>query len=271
MRLWKSKKKKVKKEEVKKPYKLGLALSGGGARGYAHLGALKAMNEYGIYPDVISGTSVGSLIGVLYADGYTPDEMFAFAKSLKLRELVASTIPRDGIFKATGIGAILRKYLRAKTFEELKFPMNVVASDIECGTVKVFNEGKIIPAVIASCSVPIVFTPVEIDGHHYVDGGLLKNFPVSVIREKCEKVIGVDISPVISVKYDRSMKYIVERAMNYMVGANTVEERSACDYLIESEAVSKYSLFDFKHVEEIYEEGYNSAIRYLSAKKERIN
>jgi len=244
-------------------YKLGLALSGGGARGYAHLGALKAMNERGIYPDVISGTSVGSLIGVLYADGYTPDEMLSFAHSLKLRELVESTIPRDGFFKASGIGAILRKYLRAKTFEELKLPMNVVASDIEYGEVKVFNEGKIIPAVVASCSVPIVFTPVEIDGHHYVDGGLLKNFPVSILRGECDKVIGIDISPVISVKYDRSMKYIVERAMNYMVGANTIEEREACDYLIESPEVSKYSLFDFNHVEDIYKEGYETACRYL--------
>lgn len=261
--LWKSK-------NNKKPYKLGLALSGGGARGYAHLGALKAMEERGIFPDIISGTSVGSLIGVLYADGYTPDEMLSFAKSLKLRELVESTIPRDGIFKATGIGAILRKYLRAKTFEDLKLPMHVVASDIECGEVKVFNKGKIISSVIASCSVPIVFTPVEIDGHHYVDGGLLKNFPVSVIRSRCDKVIGIDISPVIAVKYDRSMKYIVERAMNYMVGANTMEERAACDYLIESGEVSKYSLFDFKHVEEIYEEGYKSAVQYLDLNKELI-
>lgn len=246
-----------------KKYKLGLALSGGGARGYAHLGALKALNERGIYPDIISGTSVGSLIGTLYADGYTPDEMYSFAKSLKLRELVETTIPRDGIFKATGIGAILRKYLRAKTFEELKTPVRVVASDIECGKVKVFEEGKIIPTVVASCSVPIVFTPVEIDGHHYVDGGLLMNFPVSTIRDVCDKVIGIDISPVIAVKYDRSMTYIVERAMNYMVGANTAKERKACDVLIESGEVSKYSLFDFKHVEEIYEKGYEAAVQYL--------
>lgn len=254
----------------KRPYRLGLSLSGGGARGYAHLGALKALNERGIHPDIISGTSVGSLIGVLYADGYTPDEMLSFAKSLKLRELIESTIPRDGIFKATGIGAILRKYLRVKTFEELKIPVRVVASDIECGVVKVFAERNIIPAVIASCSVPIVFTPVEIDGHHYVDGGLLKNFPVSPIRDVCHKIIGIDISPVVAVKYDRSMKYIVERAMNYMVGANTIEERSVCDYLIESAEVSQYSLFDFKHVEEIYEKGYEAATLYLDANKERL-
>lgn len=248
-----------------KKYKLGFVLSGGGARGYAHLGALKALNEHNIYPDVIAGTSVGSLIGVLYADGYTPDQMLSFAKSLKLRELVESTIPRDGIFKATGIGAILRKYLHARRFEDLTLPVHVVASDIEYGEAKDFNSGKIIPAVIASCSVPVVFTPVEIAGHYYVDGGLLKNFPVSAIRQDCETIIGIDVSPVISVKYDRSMKYIVERAMNYMVGANTVEERLACDYLIESQEVSKYSLFDFNHVEEIYEMGYQTASDYLDS------
>lgn len=251
-------------------YKLGLALSGGGARGYAHLGALKALNERGIYPDVISGTSVGALIGVMYADGYTPDEMLSVAKMLTLRELVKSTIPRDGIFKATGIAVILRKYLRAKTFEELKIPMNVVASDIESGEVRVFNQGRIIRTVVASCSVPIVFTPVKIGGCYYVDGGLLKNFPVSVIREACDKVIGIDISPVVAVQYSRSIKYIIERSMNYMVGANTQEERNACDYLIESGEVSMYSLFDFKQGEKIYEKGYESASQYLDAHRERL-
>lgn len=258
------------KEEKKIPYRLGLVLSGGGARGYAHLGALRALTEHGIFPDVIAGTSVGSLIGVLYADGHTPDELFTYAKSIKLWELVESTIPRVGLFKATGIGAILRKHLRVKTFEELKLPMNVIAADIECGEVKVFNSGKIIPAITASCSVPIIFTPVEINGHHYVDGGLLKNFPVSVIRDQCDTVIGIDISPVVSVKYDQSMKYVVERVMNYMVGANTVEERAACDYLIEAEDVSIFSLFDFKHVEQIYEKGYEAAAQYLDANKERL-
>jgi len=251
-------------------YKIGLVLSGGGARGYAHLGALKALTERGIFPDIIAGTSVGSLIGVLYADGYSPDEMLSFARSLKLRELVEGTIPRDGIFKPTGIGAILRKYLRAKTFEELRIPVKVVASDIECGEVVVFDEGKIIAPVVASCSVPVVFTPVEIDGHHYVDGGLLKNFPVFTIRDVCDKVIGIDISPVIAVKYDRSMKYIVERVMNYMVGTNTVEERAACDYLIESGEVSNYSLFDFRHIDKIYEEGYHAAVQYLDANRDRL-
>ena len=257
-------------KKKKRPYKLGLALSGGGARGYAHLGALKALNEYGIFPDIIAGTSVGSLIGVLYADGYTPDEMLSIAKTLKLRTLVESTIPRDGIFKATGIASILRRHLRAKTFEELKYPVYVVASDIESGEIKVFNTGKIIPAVMASCSVPIIFTPIEINGRHYVDGGLLKNFPVSTIRDVCDRVIGIDISPVISVEYDRSMKYIVERAMNYMVGANTVEERNACDYLVELNEVSDYSLFDFKHIEEIYEKGYEATIKYLKTPRKKI-
>lgn len=252
------------------PYKLGMALSGGGARGFAHLGALKAMEERGIRPDILSGVSVGSLVAVLYADGYTPDKLFEVANTIKFTSIVEGIIPRGGFFKTTGVRNLLEKYLKVRTFEELKMPVHVVASDIEKGQIKVFNKGEIIPAVLASCSVPIVFTPVNIDDHHYVDGGLLMNFPVSVIRKECEKLIGINISPVISMKYEESFRYIIERAMNYMVGANTVAERQLCDYLIESYEISEYSIFDFKHNEEIFKKGYNIASAYLDDNKLKL-
>ncbi|WP_280746554.1 patatin-like phospholipase family protein [Parabacteroides sp. PF5-9] len=251
-------------------YKLGVALSGGGVRGFAHLGALQAMNERGIFPDLIAGTSVGSLVGALYADGYSPQEIYKMAEALKMREFITTAIPYDGFLRSTGIQSFLKKHLRAKRFEELKTPLRVVASDIEQGTSFVFTTGEIIPAVAASCSVPIVFSPVEISGHYYVDGGLFANFPVSVIRKDCRRVMGVDISPVISMKYDRSFKYIIERTMNYMVGANTVKDRKNCDYLIESAEVSAYSLFDMKSGESIYEKGYTSAVEYLETHKKKI-
>ena len=245
--------------EKKHIYKLGFALSGGGARGFAHLGAIKALEEKNIYPDIIAGASVGALVAVFYADGYTADEILDIATSIKFTSIAEGTIPRGGFFKTTGIQHLLQKHLRAKTFEELKIPVKVIASDIELGHVKVFSEGDIIPAVMASCSVPIIFMPVMVDERHYVDGGLLMNFPVSTIREECEKVIGINISPVTSRQYDGSLKYVIERAMNYMVGANTTEERKMCDYLVESEEISKYSIFDFKHSTEIFQKGYKMA------------
>lgn len=254
----------------KPKYKLGISLSGGGARGFAHLGALKALEERNICPDVLAGTSVGALIAVLYADGYRTDEILSIADSIKFTSIAESAIPRGGFFKSTGIQSILNKYLRVKTFEELQIPVHVIASDIEKGCIRDFCAGEIIPAVMASCSVPLVFIPVEIEESHYVDGGLLMNFPVSVIREDCDKIIGINVSPVISMEYTDSFKYVIERVMNYMVGANTNRERDLCDYLIESEAVSTFSLFDFKHGDEIYEIGYRMASEYLYQNKEKI-
>lgn len=256
---------------VMKPmYKWGVALSGGGARGFAHLGALQAMEERGIKPEIISGTSAGSLAGAFYADGYSPKEIYAIFQSIKFRNIVSTTLLQDGFFKTTGLQATLERYLRAKRFEDLKIPLRVVASDIEEGKPYYFTSGELIPAVIASCSVPIVFTPTEIDGHHYVDGGMFVNFPVSVIRKDCQRIIGIDVSPVITMKYDRSFRYIIERSMNYMVGANTKEEIKLCDYLIGSNEVSQYSLFDLKHGEDIYNKGYNMAVECLDKNKERI-
>ncbi|MDH6341986.1 NTE family protein [Parabacteroides sp. PFB2-12] len=241
-------------------YKWGVALSGGGARGFAHLGAMQALYEKGIQPEIFSGTSAGSLAGAFLADGYTPEEVFAIFKAVKFTDIIATTLPQEGLFKTTGIQTLLKKKLRAKRFEDLKIPLRVVASDIERGKPHIFDSGELIPAVVASCSVPIVFTPMEIDGRHYVDGGVFLNLPVSVIRQACWRVVAIDISPVITMKYDKSLKYIIERTMNYMVGANTVEEIKLCDYLIASDEVSQYSLFDLKHAEEIYQKGYEMAV-----------
>lgn len=260
----------MKAENSMRKFKLGIALSGGGARGFAHLGALKAMNERKLYPEIISGTSAGSLAGVLYADGYSPDEIFTFFKSLSFSNFAEVSIPEGGFLKTTKIQTFLKKHLRAKTFEELKIPLKVIASDIELGESRIFSEGELIQPIVASCSVPIVFSPMEIDGHFYVDGGLFMNFPVSVIRKDCIKVIGVDVSPVIPMKYDKSLKYMIERSMNYMVGANSALERCHCDYLIESKSISQYSIFDLKHADIIYKKGYELACDYLESNKSAI-
>lgn len=249
--------------ESQPKFKLGIALSGGGARGFAHLGVLQAMNERGFYPDVIAGTSAGSLAGVLYADGYEPHDIFEIFRKTRFTEIIATTLSQEGFFKTTGLRAMLKKHLNAERFEDLKIPLYVVASDLEAGEAHIFSKGDLVPAVTASCSVPIVFTPMEIEERHYIDGGVFLNFPVSVIRQKCKVVVGVDVSPVTPMKYDKSYKYIIEQTMNYMVGANTVDEAKLCDHLITSGKIARYSLFDLKFAEEIYAKGYTMAVDYL--------
>lgn len=255
---------------TKNIYNLGLVLSGGGAKGFAHLGVLQALNEKGLYPEVLSGTSAGAFAGVLYADGYTPREIINFFKKKAFKEFAEFTIPHGGFLKSDRLHSFLKKHLRAKTFEELKIPLHVVATDIEYGESKVFSSGTLIPAIIASCSVPIVFRPVEINGHYYVDGGLFKNFPVSTIRKQCVKIIGVNVSPLMKSEYKSSIKYIAERSFHYMSVSNTLLDRNLCDYLIESSDLFQYSMFDLDHVEEIFQAGYELASKFLENKKESL-
>lgn len=190
-----------------KAYKLGLALSGGGAKGFAHIGVFKLLEECGLKPDIIVGTSVGSLMGALFADGYTPDEIKDLFTGREFSEFAQLQIPKSGLFDSKRFRYFLRRHLRAKTFEELKIPLVVVATDLDNGESHEFRSGPIVEAVTASCSIPIIFSPVVINGVHYVDGGLFHNFPVSIIREECERIIGVNVSPLVPRSYEKGLIY----------------------------------------------------------------
>lgn len=254
----------------KPQYKIGLALAGGGARGFAHLGVLRALEEFGIKPDLISGTSAGSLAGAFYADGYSPKEIIELFDDVKFRELVTTAIPRNGFFKMNGLGDFLAKHLRAKTFEELKTPLRVMVSDIEKGEKVLFDQGELIPPILASCAFPIMFEPIKIGERHFVDGGLFENLPVSAIRKDCSFVIGVNISPLCPLKYERTFKYVVERSLHYLMVSNSLVDRELCDYLIESVDIGSYPLFDMSKSHEVYELGYTVASTYLKKNKARI-
>lgn len=260
---------KIQKEQ--NTYNIGLALSGGGAKGFAHLGVLQALNEFGIYPDIISGTSAGAFAGVLYADGHKPSEIREFFKKKKFQEFAEFGIPSAGLFKSTKFYSFLEYYLKARDFSDLQLPFCAIATDIEEGRTQVFSEGNVIAAVVASCSVPIIFTPVEIDGHHYLDGGLLKNFPVSPIRDKCHIIIGVNVSPIRPLEYKNSLKYVIERSFHYMSASNIILDCELCDFLIESADLSEYSMFDLEHVDQIYGAGYTLAKSYIETHRQRLN
>lgn len=242
-------------------YKLGLALSGGGAKGFAHLGVFKLLEECKLMPDVIVGTSVGALMGTLFADGYSADELKELFSGREFSEFAQIQIPKSGLFDSTRFKHFLKRHLRAKTFEELKIPMIVVATDLDNGESHEFKEGPIVEAVTASCSIPIIFSPVVINGVHYVDGGLFHNFPVSIIRNLCDKVIGVNVSPLVPQKYKQTIFHIAERSYHYMFRANTLEDREMCDVLIEAEEFGMYKTFDLENVEQIARIGYDAAVR----------
>lgn len=253
--------------DEKPVYPLGLALSGGGAKGFAHLGVIKAIEEKGMRPDIISGTSAGAFAGVLYADGNDPEEVLTFFEKKAFKEFAELTIPHTGIFKADRFKQFLKKHLKARTFEELKVPMRIIATDIVEGTSVVFDKGPLIPAVLASCAYPIIFTPMEIDKVHYVDGGLFMNFPVRPIRSQCEVVVGVNVSPLKKQKFKNSLLYIAERSFHYMSASNSLIDRNLCDILIESNHLSEYATFTLEHSREIFDIGYKITMAELEKEK----
>ncbi len=241
-------------------YKLGLALSGGGAKGFAHIGVLKLMEECGLRPEIIAGTSVGALMGALYADGYTADEIKEMFTGREFSDFAQLQIPKAGMFDSTRFRNFLRRHLRTKNIEDLQIPLVVMATDLDNGVSREFRSGPLVETVTASCSIPIIFNPVVIDDVHYVDGGVFTNFPVSVIKNECERVVGVNVSPLMPQKYKQTLFHIAERSYHYMFLANTLEDRLLCDVLIEAEAFGRYKTFDLENVDLISNIGYEAAI-----------
>lgn len=247
-------------EATPKPYKIGLALSGGGAKGFAHLGVFKLLEESGLKPEIISGTSAGSLMGVLFADGYSAEEIKNMFIGREFSEFAQLQIPKSGLFNYDRFQDFLRRHLRTKRIEDLPIPTVIVATDLDHGCSHEFRSGPIVEAVTASCCMPIVFSPVLIDGVHYVDGGLFRNFPVSTIRDECEYVIGVNVSPLIPQRCKQTLLHIAQRTYHYVFKANAIEDRELCDILIEAKEVGLYKTFDLENINLISEIGYEAAV-----------
>lgn len=249
--------------EEGKQHKLGLVLSGGGARGLAHLGVIKAMEEYGIKPDIIAGTSAGAIAGALIASGHTAEECLTFFQNRKVLDFARFTVSKMGLMVMTGLEKRLEEFLNVRTFDQLKIPLVVVASDLEAGMPEAFESGELIPRLLASASIPIVFIPVEIDGKTYVDGGVFMNLPVRPIRERCEKIIGVEIYPIDKSQKVTNIIHMAERSFHLGLDSNMRIDKKLCDIYIQPPHMHTYSIFEIQKAEQIFEEGYTEAKKVL--------
>ena len=251
---------------MEKKYKVGLALSGGGIRGLCHAGALQAMEELAIQPDIISGVSAGAIVGALYADGHKPEEILAAFKNVSFLKMTKILVPEGGFFHLNSFERYLGKLLNAKNFEDLRIPLRVVATNFDEGTPVVFEEGNLLKPLIASSSIPVLFVPKKIKNQLYVDGGLMKNFPVSTIREDCDLVIGINASPLTAPEYKMKIMDVAIRTYHFMFRSNIVNDKNLCDILIEPDHIFDYNLFETDKADEIYELGYSSTLRILKEK-----
>lgn len=255
---------------VKSRYKLGLALSGGGTRGIAHLGVLKAFAEQRIRFDCVAGTSVGSLMGAIYCAGVDIDDVIAEAKTVTVKELINKRFAIGS--NSANIQKLADKFLQDTTFEQLKIPFACVAADIVSGSEVILDSGNVSQAVSASCAVPALFTPVEYDGMLLVDGGLLNNMPADVCRRMgADIVVGVDLN------HNRGNKGVKPRnVIDTLVATWNITTKSTMykgqmnsDIVIEPE-LTDYKNTSLKNFDERIEAGYVATLKIIDELKQLL-
>lgn len=244
-----------------KKMRYGLALGGGGAKGFSHIGVLMAMEEFGIKPDILSGVSAGSIAAVLYAAGLTPDEIReCFVEANSLSDFTEWTIPKDGILKLSKFGKLLESWLPVKNLEELQIPTIICATNLTRGTQVGWGKGEIVPRVLASCSLPVVFKPMKINDEYYVDGGVLHNLPAWAIREECEILFGSNCSPLNrDYKYKDSIIDIAMRSFSLAMKANLIHDMGLCDYVFKPREIYNTKIFDLSSLNQNITLGYEAA------------
>ncbi len=251
-------------------FKIGLVLSGGGARGFAHLGILKALNELGIFPEIISGTSAGAIVGALYADGHNPDEIMAFFSEKKFYKYIELMIPKKGFLRMTGLARIISENLRSSNFEDLNIPLYVCATDFSFGKCVYFSKGELYKRVIASATVPVLFPPIPIANSKYVDGGIFDNFPISPIADLCKNIIGVNVNPLGFQDEFKSLSEIAERAFHLSFSASLPLKISRCCVFLEPIELKCYKLLDLSKSLDIYRIGYEFAHNFFKINSEKL-
>ena len=248
---------------------IGITLSGGGARGIAHIGVLQALEEENIFPSYISGSSAGSLVGALYAAGHSPQTMLGIALNTNLFRLFRPQLSL-GLMDLSRVLKILAEYISDDNFNVLEKKLFVCITNLEQGNWEIREKGELFKPIIASCSIPFIFKPVKIDGQLYVDGGVLNNLPVEPLKAVCDKIIGVNVIPIQPRKDIDSIIEIAERSIDLVVNSNSLSRLAQCDIKIEIERIDEYSLFDFNQVKKIYDLGYQVTKQNMGSIKEKL-
>ena len=258
-------------KDKKKKFKLGLAFGGGGTRGFAHLGVLKAFEEHGIVFDEVAGTSVGSIVASCYAFGLSSDEMLDVAKKIKV-----SDIRNSKVFfvpsKTEGIENLVKTLIGDAYFEDMKKPLTVVAVDLKSAKEVHITQGSVVKAVAGSCAVPVIFNPVDFGEYRLADGGLQNTIPADVLRNNgCKYVVSIDVNPTRGNGTDSTkLVDIVSASLRIMMKSNAVKGKLYSDIVIETDT-SKFKSTKIDGADEMYQIGYETALKAIPQIKALLN
>ncbi|MFN4341617.1 MAG: patatin-like phospholipase family protein [Azonexus sp.] len=250
--------------------KIGLALGGGAARGFAHIGVIKMLESHGIYPDYVVGTSAGAVVGSLYAAGYDAFAMQKIAQQLDEKIFVDWTLGGRGLLKGEALQEFINQHINRRPLEQLNRRFATVATDLNSGERVVFRTGDTGMAVRASAAVPGVFQPVQFRGHSYVDGGLTSPVPVQAARDMgADIVIAVDISAKPEGQPTDSLTAIMWQTTTIMGGAIAANELKGADVVIRPRLPYVKS-WDFAARNDAMLEGERAALAALPAIRQKL-
>lgn len=243
----------------------GLVLSGGGFRGIAHIGVIKALDEYGFEITHISGTSAGAIIGALYSGGVDWKQILEFIKQINIFSINNYAVGKPGFVDTEKFYNKFSEFFSADNFESLKIPLFITATNILDGSLKVFSEGELIRPLLASAAFPGVFTPIKIADSYYVDGGALNNFPVDLIKNYCDQIIGVYVNPFLKIEIDE-LKHsynVLERAYKIRSAMDALSKFGDCNLVISPKDLINHGTFSINDVDAVFDLGYQAAIKAL--------
>ena len=248
---------------------LGICLSGGGALGFAHIGVLQSLEDHDIFPTHIVGSSMGAIVGTLYAAGYSPAEMLQLVKDDKLYKItklmtIRPTFLKSGLSTHAMLRSLIRELIPHNCFEQLKKKMHVCVVNLNTAEWEIVSTGNELDKwVAASATIPGVFETIKDGETFYVDGGVLNNMPAQGIAEFCQTIIGVDVIPhIVPTELKKPIDALAfsVRAMQHQ---NSKAGRDLCRFIIEPQAITEFHEFSFDAYQAIYQYGYSAATKYI--------
>lgn len=244
---------------------IGISLSGGAFRGLAHIGVLMALNEHGIIPSVISGTSAGAIVGAFYAAGYSPKEMQQLAIKTNFIQYLKPTAPLQSLMTLEKLGYFLEKYIGNVDISRLSKHFFVCATNLQQGCPEYFSQGNLSLIVMASSALPFLFQPVTINDILYIDGGVMNNLPVEPLIGKVDHIIGVNVNPVGYEARFTNLFSIMARSFILAIRSNTEARIKFCESYIMPPELTKIRLFYPGETAETITIGYNYTKKLLAS------
>ena len=250
-----------------------MVLSGGGVKAIAHIGLIEVLLENNIIPNRVAGTSAGAMIAALYAANYSPKEMISFFENTPLFRMSLFARNKPGFLDSEKYVDHFGKYFSENSFEALKYPLTIAATNILKAKITYFNSGPLIKPIIASAALPPLFSPIDIDGQLYSDGGILDNFPLDSIKIDCDKIIGSFVNPVTEIEKSEinSSSDLVYRIYHIGMDVNDIEKFKGCSYVFLPPKLDAISAIDTKSIKKAYKIGYDFAQKEIGTIIESLN